>query len=400
MTEAELALDENGKFLGLRVNTLANIGGYISTFGPNIPTNLYGPLLAGVYTTPAIYCEVKVVFTNTVPVDAYRGAGRPEATFVLERLVDVAASEMGIDRAEIRRRNMIPKEAYPYQTPVMVQYDCGDPEGCLEKALPDIRLGELRQRKQASAKQRQAARHWALHLYRGLRPGAVAHRRPARRTRRPLRKRNRPRASDRTGHRPDRHAQSRPGTRDDLRANRLRKTGRTVRKYRRRVSATPTKCSSAWAPTARARWSSAARRSSKASDKIIAKGKKIAAHLLESSEEDIEFEAGEFKVAGTDRKKAFADIALAAYVPHNYPLEVLEPGLEEQAYYDPVNFTYPGGAHVAEVEIDPETGIVSLVNYTAVDDVGTRHQPDDRRGPAPRRHRAGRRPGAVRELRL
>ena len=92
---------------------IANIGGYISTFGPNIPTNLYGPLLAGVYTTPAIYCEVKVVFTNTVPVDAYRGAGRPEATFVLERLVDVAASEMGIDRAEIRRRNMIPKEAYP-----------------------------------------------------------------------------------------------------------------------------------------------------------------------------------------------------------------------------------------------------------------------------------------------
>ena len=117
----------------LKVNTLANMGGYLSTFGPNIPTNLYGPLLAGVYTTPAIYCEVKVVFTNTVPVDAYRGAGRPEATFVLERLVDVAASEMGIDRVEIRRRNMIPKEAYPYQTPVMVEYDCGDPMGCLER---------------------------------------------------------------------------------------------------------------------------------------------------------------------------------------------------------------------------------------------------------------------------
>src|SRR6185369_7761838 len=110
---------------------------------------------------------------------------------------------------------------------------------------------------------------------------------------------------------------------------------------------------------------------SKASDKIIAKGKKIAAHLLESSEEDIEFEAGAFKVAGTDRAKAFADIALAAYVPHNYPLEVLEPGLEKQAYYDPVNFTYPGGCHIAEVEVDPETGTVTLVNYTAVDDVGT-----------------------------
>ena len=107
VTEAELALDENGKFLGLRVSTIANMGGYLSTFGPNIPTNLYGPLLAGVYTTPAIYCEVKGVFTNTMPVDAYRGAGRPEATFLLERLVDVAAIEMGIDKAEIRRRNMI-----------------------------------------------------------------------------------------------------------------------------------------------------------------------------------------------------------------------------------------------------------------------------------------------------
>ncbi len=109
VTEAELALDENGKFLALRVKTLANMGGYLSTFGPNIPTNLYGPLLTGVYTTPAIYCDVKVVFTNTVPVDAYRGAGRPEATFVVERLVDVAATEMGIDRVEMRRRNMIPQ---------------------------------------------------------------------------------------------------------------------------------------------------------------------------------------------------------------------------------------------------------------------------------------------------
>ena len=150
VTEAELALDENGKFLGLRVNTLANIGGYISTFGPNIPTNLYGPLLAGVYLTPAIYCEVKVIFTNTVPVDAYRGAGRPEATFVLERLVDVAASDLGIDKAEIRRRNMIPKEAYPYQTPVMVEYDSGDPKGCLEKALAASDWAGFAKRKSAS----------------------------------------------------------------------------------------------------------------------------------------------------------------------------------------------------------------------------------------------------------
>src|SRR5260221_690908 len=135
LTEAELALDENGKFLALKVATLANMGAYLSTFGPNIPTNLYAPLLGGVYTTPAIYCNVKVVFTNTVPVDAYRVAGRPEATFLVERIVDVAAAEMGIDRVELRRRNIIPKEAYPYQTPVLVEYDSGDPMGCLEGAL-------------------------------------------------------------------------------------------------------------------------------------------------------------------------------------------------------------------------------------------------------------------------
>ena len=135
VSEAELALDADGKFLGLKVRTIANMGGYLSTFGPNIPTNLYGLLLAGVYTTPAIHCEVKGVFTNTIPVDAYRGAGRPEATFLLERLVDVAAAEMGIDRAEIRRRNMIDASQYPYQTPVVVKYDSGDPKACLAKAL-------------------------------------------------------------------------------------------------------------------------------------------------------------------------------------------------------------------------------------------------------------------------
>ncbi|MEO1019631.1 MAG: xanthine dehydrogenase family protein molybdopterin-binding subunit, partial [Pseudomonadota bacterium] len=152
VTEAELALDENGKFLGLRVATIANMGGYLSTFGPNIPTNLYGLLLAGVYTTPAIYCEVKCVFTNTLPVDAYRGAGRPEATFVLERLVDVAAREMGIDRVEIRRRNMIPKEAFPYQTPVMMLYDVGDHQACLEKGLALADWDGFESRKATSAR--------------------------------------------------------------------------------------------------------------------------------------------------------------------------------------------------------------------------------------------------------
>src|SRR5579872_2666696 len=126
MTHGELALDKDGKFLALRVATIANLGAYLSTFSTAIPTYLYATLLAGVYTTPVIYCEVKSVFTNTVPVDAYRGAGRPEATYLLERLVDVAAGVSGLDRAEIRKRNFIPKTAFPYQTPVALQYDNGD----------------------------------------------------------------------------------------------------------------------------------------------------------------------------------------------------------------------------------------------------------------------------------
>src|SRR6202030_1888824 len=151
VTEAELALDADGKFLGLRVKTIANLGGYISTFGPNIPTNLYGPLLAGVYPTPAIHCEVKVVFTNTVPTDAYRGAGRPEATFVLERLVDIAARDLGIDRVEIRRRNFTPRDALPYQTPVMLQYDSGDHDATRPKALEVSRWSGFPARREEAA---------------------------------------------------------------------------------------------------------------------------------------------------------------------------------------------------------------------------------------------------------
>src|SRR5262249_23324107 len=135
VTHVELALDGGAKFLGLKVSTIANMGPYLSTFAPAIPTYLYGTLLAGTYTTPAIYVETKAVFTHTVPVDAYRGAGRPEATFLLERIVDLAADEIGMDPAELRRRNFIAKDAYPYQTPVALQYDSGDYFTTLDLAL-------------------------------------------------------------------------------------------------------------------------------------------------------------------------------------------------------------------------------------------------------------------------
>src|SRR6478736_1104045 len=326
ITEAELALDADGKFLGLRVKTIANLGGYISTFGPNIPTNLYGPLLAGVYTTPAIYCEVKVVFTNTVPVDAYRGAGRPEATFVLERLVDIAAGEMGIDRAEIRRRNMIPKEAYPYQTPVMVQYDSGDPEGCLEKALQASDWANFGLRKQASAKNGML-RGIGLCTYIeacGLAPSRIAGRLGARGgLYESATVRVHPTGQVTVMIGTHNHGQGHETTFAQIVSEKLGVSFENV--------------DIVFGDTDRVQFGMGTYGSrslvvggaalSKATDKVIAKGKKIAAHLLEAAEVDIQFEAGKFSVAGTDRTKSCEEIAGAAYVPHDYPLEVLEPGL-------------------------------------------------------------------------
>jgi carbon-monoxide dehydrogenase large subunit len=370
VTEAELALDERGKFLGLRVKTVANMGGYLSTFGPNIPTNLYGPLLSGVYTIPAIYCEVKAVFTNTLPVDAYRGAGRPEATFVLERIVDVAASEMGLDRAEIRRRNMIPREAYPYKTPVMMEYDSGDPIGCLDKALAAADWKGFPARKAAAAK-RGKLRGIGLCTYIeacGLAPSRIATQLGARGG---LFESAAVRVHP-TGHvtvlmGSHNHGQGHETTFAQIISDKL---GIPVENIE-----------IVFGDTDRVQFGLGTYGSRslavggsalvKATDKVIVKGKKIAAHMFEAAEQDIVFENGMFAVAGTDRKKPFAEIALSAHYPVNFPLDSLEPGLEEQAFYDPVNFTFPCGAHIAEVEIDPETGAVELLGYVAVDDIGT-----------------------------
>ncbi|MBL26660.1 MAG: carbon monoxide dehydrogenase [Rhodospirillaceae bacterium] len=370
VTTAELALDEDGKFLGLRVKTVANMGAYLSTFGPNIPSNLYGLLLAGVYTTPVIYCEVKAVFTNTLPVDAYRGAGRPEATFVLERLVDIAATEMGIAKDEIRRRNIIPKEAYPYQTPVIMEYDSGDPAGCLDKALEAADWAGFADRKAASAAEGKL-RGIGLCTYIeacGLAPSRIAGRLGARAglyESAAIRVHPTGDISVFTGSHT--HGQGHETTFAQIVSEQL---GVPVDKIDI-VHGDTAKVQFGMGTYASRSLAVGGVALAKAGDKIIAKGKKIAAHMLEASESDIEFGGGEFRVAGTDRAKSFAEIALAAYVPHDYPLEVMEPGLEEQAFYDPVNFTFPGGAHIAEVEIDPETGVVDLVAYTAVDDVGT-----------------------------
>ncbi|HXM85263.1 MAG TPA: molybdopterin cofactor-binding domain-containing protein, partial [Stellaceae bacterium] len=369
VTHAELALDKDGKFLALKVLTIANLGGYISTFAPAVPTYLYATLLAGTYTTPAIYAEVKAAFTNTVPVDAYRGAGRPEASYVLERIIDRAARELKIDPAELRRRNFIPKNAYPYQTPVALAYDSGDYFTTLDMALKAADYAGFEKRRD-EAKKRGKLRGIGLATYIeacGVAPSAVAGALGARAGLYEVGEiRVNPTGSVTVFTGTHSHGQGHETTFAQLVSERLGVPIELIDVVHGDSAKTPFGMGTYGSRSLPVGGSALV----KALDKVEAKGKKIAAHLLEAAEADIEFKDGKFTVAGTDKSKSFGEIAFAAYVPHNYPLDVLEPGLDETAYYDPKNFTFPSGAHIAEVEIDPDTGTVELKRFTAADDFG------------------------------
>jgi carbon-monoxide dehydrogenase large subunit len=368
VTRAELALDEHGKMLALKVKTLANIGGYMSTFSSAVPTFMYAPLLSGQYQIPAIYCEVDAVFTNTAPVDAYRGAGRPEACFVIERLVEVAAREMGIEPADLRRRNFV--KSFPYQTPVASLYDAGDYDASLAKAVEVADIKGFGRRKRESAREGKL-RGLGMCAYIeacGVAPSAVvgslgcgvglwesaeiavtptgmvevltgchAHGQGHETTFAQV-------VADRLGIPMD-HVSIVHGDTDKVQFG--------MGTYGSRSG--PVGISAIV----------------QAIDKVIAKGKQVAAHVLEAAEADIEYKDGKFVVSGTDKSAAFGEIALAAYVAHKFPTAHIEPGLKEHAFYDPTNFTFPSGVHICEVEIDPETGTTELVAWTAVDDFGT-----------------------------
>jgi len=369
VTHVELALDKDAKFTALKVSTVANMGAYLSTFATSVPTYLYGTLLAGTYTTPAIYVETKAVFTNTVPVDAYRGAGRPEATFVVERIVDLAADELGMDPAELRRRNFIPANAFPYQTPVALQYDSGDYQTTLEMALRAAGYAEFEQRRQEAAR-RGKLRGIGLATYIeacGIAPSAVA---GALGARAGLYESGAIRVNPTGGvtvltgsHS---HGQGHETTFAQLVSDYLGVPIESVEIVHGDTNKLPFGMGTYGSRSLAVGGSAIV----KAMDKIIGKGRKIAAHLLEASEADVEFKNGQFTVAGTDRSKAFGEIALTAYVPHNFPHEELDPGLDESAFYDPKNFTFPSGAHIAEVEVDPDTGTIEIVKFTASDDFG------------------------------
>ena len=367
-SHAELAMDKDGKFLALKVHTNANLGAYLSTFSTAVPTILYATLLAGQYTTPQVYVEVDAWFTNTAPVDAYRGAGRPEATYLLERIVSRAAWEMGLGQDEIRQRNFI--TTFPYQTPVALQYDIGDYPACMNEAqkLADT-AGFAKRKAESEAKGLLRGIGYSSYIEAcGIAPSNIAGALGARAGLFECGEvRVHPTGSVTVFTGSHSHGQGHETTFAQVVASRLGIAVESVDVVHGDTGRVPFGMGTYGSRSISVGGAAIMR----ALDKIEAKAKKIAAHLMEASDADIEFANGEFSVKGTDKKIPFGQVALTAYVPHNYPLDKLEPGLNETAFYDPTNFTFPAGTYIAEVEINPNTGETRVDRFTAVDDFGT-----------------------------
>jgi carbon-monoxide dehydrogenase large subunit len=367
ITHAEMAFDADGKILGLRAKTLANIGAYMSTFSSAIPTYMYATLLSGQYAIPQIYCEVDAVYTNTVPVDAYRGAGRPEASFVVERLIEVGARELGRDPAELRRKNFV--RSFPHQTPVIMAYDAGDFDASLKRAMELADYAGIGKRKREAAR-RGKLRGIGISAYIeacGIAPsqavgslgGGVGLWESAE-------VRVNPTGSIEILTGSHSHGQGHETTFAQLVSDRLGLPIDNISIVHGDTDKVQFGMGTYGSRSGPVGMSAIV----KALDKIEAKAKKVAAFVLEAAEGDIEFKDGKFTVAGTDKSAAWGDIALNAYIAHKFTGEQLEPGLKESAFYDPTNFTFPSGVHICEVEIDPETGNTAIVAWTAVDDFG------------------------------
>ena len=369
VTDVELALDAEGRFLGLRVRTVANLGAYLSLFAPCVPTYLYGTLLSGVYKIPAIHVAVDGVFTNTTPVDAYRGAGRPEAAYLVERIVDIAAKQIGMNPVAIRRANFIPADAFPYQTPVALQYDSGNYGPAFDLALRKVDYTKLVE-EQAHARRQGRYVGIGISTYieacsiapsqvvgslgaqAGLYESASVRVHPT------------GKVTVFTGSHA--HGQGHETTFAQLAAHELGISIDDVEIVHGDTGVVQFGMGSYGSRIAAVGGTAI----HLALGKIIDKAKRIAAHLLEAAPEDIVAENGRYFVRGSpDRSKGFAELSLAAYLAHNYPRD-LEPGLEANAFYDPSNFTFPFGAHIAVVEVKQETGEVKVLKYVAVDDVG------------------------------
>jgi len=366
VTTVEMAFDADNRMTGLKVDTIANLGAYMSLFSSSVPTYLYATLLSGQYTIPAIHCNVRTVYTNTAPVDAYRGAGRPEATYLLERTVETAARELGVSPAELRRKNFI--REFPYQTPVIMAYDAGDYEASLNAAMKAADWDGFPARK-AEAEKRGKKRGIGMSCYIeacGIAPSQAV-------------------GSLGAGVGLWESAEVRVnavGTVEILTGSHSHGQGHETtfaQLVSDRFGVPIDSVSVVHGDTDKVQMgmgtygsrSGAVGMSAivKALDKVEKKAKSIAAHLLEADESDIVIENGQVKVAGTDKALGWHEVALNAYTAHNLP-DGMEPGLKEGAFYDPTNFTFPAGCYICEAEVDPDTGKTEIVQFVAADDFG------------------------------
>jgi carbon-monoxide dehydrogenase large subunit len=369
ISDVEMALDAEGHILGLRVRTIANLGAYLSLFAACVPTYLYGTLLSGVYRIPAIHAEVDAVFTNTTPVDAYRGAGRPEAAYVVERMIDLAAQQLGMNPAAIRRLNFIAPDQFPYQTPVALVYDSGNYAPALDLALRKVDYPKALE-EQAAA--RREGRYIGIGLSTYIEACSIA---PSQVVgslgaqaglweSASVRVHPTGKVTVFTGSHA--HGQGHETTFAQLASHELGIPMQDIEIVHGDTAQVPFGMGSYGSRSAAVGGTAI----HNAIAKITEKAKRIAAHLLEAAPEDVVHESGRYFVRGVpDRAKTFGDCALAAYLAHNYPKD-LEPGLEANSFYDPSNFTFPFGAHVAVVEVKRDTGEVKVLRYVAVDDVG------------------------------
>ena len=355
ITRAELALDKDGTFLAFRVSTLAGMGACLSFGGPGPAINNLGSL-AGVYTTPAIAVEVNGVFTHTPPTAAYRGAGRPEASYAIERAIDTAARELGVDPADLRRRNTIPRITTPFQTGLVFVYDSGDFLDNLEKALAQADYTGFPVRRAASK---------ARGKYRGFGMANVIERSAAG-----------PEEAAEIRFDPDGSATLIVGTHSHGQGHetvfrQLLTDALGLGFDQVRFVQGDTDLVSQGAGTFGSRSSGLCGAAVQgAAEKIIDKARRIAAHRFEAAPEDVEFEGGTFRITGTDRAVSLADVAQAASDPARLPAG-MEPGLADKMIYSPKAATYPNGCHCCEIEIDPATGDVEILRYIVIDDVGT-----------------------------
>jgi aerobic carbon-monoxide dehydrogenase large subunit len=375
VSDVELAAKRDGTILGLRVRTVANVGAYLQAFAPGIPTILHVFIVPGAYRIPAFDYEMRGAYTNTTPVDAYRGAGRPEAAYVIERAIDRLADEIGMDPAEVRRKNFIPPDAFPFNTISGITYDSGDYAPALDRALAMADYKGFEKRR-AEAKARGNYRGIGISSYVeicGLAPskansalgvgwGGYES----------ARIRVHPTGAVQvfTGTSP--HGQGHETSWAQIAADALGVSPNDIEVRHGDTFESPGMGVGTFGSRSLAVGGIAVH---KAAEKVREKVIQIGAHLLEASPDDVVVQGGKVFVKGVpDKAKNFGDISMAAYLANNLP-EGMEPGLEATVYYDPPNFTFPFGTHIAEVEIDGETGAVQIVNYSACDDCGRQINP-------------------------